>query len=59
MNSTHFHFFTLIQDFMKKYIFHKDIKYLFSTHIHDIKNKLMKKIKIENENELTGNDFSN
>ena len=43
---------------MKKYIFHKDIKYLFLTHIFDIKNKLMNKIKIENRNKLTGNDFS-
>ena len=43
---------------MKKCIFHKDIKYLFSTHILDIKNKLMKKIKIENMNKLIGNDIS-
>ena len=30
----------------------------FSAHILDIKSKLLKKIKIENKNKLTGNDFS-
>ena len=30
----------------------------FSAHILDIKSKLLKKIKIENKNKLTINDFS-
>ena len=43
---------------MKKRDFNKDIKYLFLLHILNIKSKLLKKIKIENKNKLTINDFS-